>query len=172
VASDPAFWLIQQWLVGHHGAPLSPMMWNIPMDLYFFLLVIVSLSCGSLPPVDTSLAQASLATLCMVTALTLSCHIAGRICAQQIRNENLDPLIGAELLERQMTAFRWLGLGIVVLCLGGFGLASGRAPIFNHSFFLQAISRLRQHSHQHCCGSLWNIPGQERPPDYTPAYQS
>ena len=111
------------------------------MHLYFFLLVIVSLSCGSLPPVDTSLAQASLATLCMVTALTLLCHIAGRICAQQIRNENLDPLIGAELLERQMTAFRWLGLGIVILCLGGFGLASasGKAPILNHSFFLQAL---------------------------------
>jgi len=77
----------------------------------------------------------------MVSTLILLCHIAGRICAQQIHNEDVDPLIGNELIERQMTAFRWLGLGIVVLCLAGFGLAKAteQLPILNHSFFLQAL---------------------------------
>ncbi|MGI9467930.1 MAG: hypothetical protein ACR2OA_12475 [Rubripirellula sp.] len=54
------------------------------MHLYFFLLVVLSLSCASLPPVDTSLQQAILASGCMLTALILLCHNAARISAKQI----------------------------------------------------------------------------------------
>ena len=94
------------------------------MHLYFFLLFVLSLSCASLPAVETSLGQSALATLCMLSGMILLCHIAARICSKQIEAEQIDPRLGAELIERQMTAFRWLGLGIVLLCLAGFGLAT------------------------------------------------
>jgi len=111
------------------------------MHLYFFLLVVLSLSCASLPPIETSLERASLASGCMLTALVLLCHIAARICSKQIVREGVDPRFGSELLDRQMTAFRWLGLGIVLLCLAGFGLATAtvQAPYLRSSLFLQAV---------------------------------
>ncbi len=111
------------------------------MHLYFFLLVVLSLSCASLPAVETSLEQSSLATLCMLSGLIVLCHIAARICAKQVDTEQVDPRLGAELLERQMIAFRWLGLGIVLLCLAGFGLATAtvQATHLNSSLFLQAV---------------------------------
>ena len=114
------------------------------MHLYFFLVVIVSLSCGSLPPAETSPTRAALATLAMVGAWILLCHVGARICAIQVRKENLDPMLGAQLLERQLDVFRWLGLGVVVLCLAGFGLARTfeSTPILRASVFLQALVML------------------------------
>lgn len=111
------------------------------MHLYFFLLVVLSLSCASLPPVETSLQQATLASGCMLTALVLLCHIAARNCARQITREQIDARLGADLLDRQMTAFRWLGLGIVILCLAGFGLATAtvQTPYLSDILFLQAV---------------------------------
>ncbi|MDC0288724.1 M48 family metalloprotease [Rubripirellula sp.] len=111
------------------------------MHLYFFLLVVLSLSCASLPPVETSLQQATLASGCMLTALVLLCHIAARNCARQITREQIDARLGADLLDRQMTAFRWLGLGIVILCLAGFGLATAtvQTPYLSDTLFLQAV---------------------------------
>lgn len=111
------------------------------MHLYFFLLVVLSLSCASLPPVEASLQQACLATGCMLSALILLCHISARVCWKQIEREHLDARVGAELLDRQMTAFRWLGLGIVILCLAGFGLASAvvQTPYLSKTLFLQAV---------------------------------
>ena len=111
------------------------------MSLYFFLLIVLSLSCVSMPPVETSLEQATLATSCMLSALILLCHIAARTCSKQVYRERIDPRLGAELLDRQMSAFRWLGLGIVLLCLAGFGLATAtvQAPYFENSLFLQAV---------------------------------
>ena len=111
------------------------------MHLYLFLLVALSLSCVSLPPVETSLQQATLASGCMLTALIVLCHIASRICAKQISREQIDPRLGAELLDRQMAAFRWLGLGIVILCLAGFGLATAttQAVYLRKTLSLQAV---------------------------------
>ena len=111
------------------------------MHLYFFLLVVLSLSCVSLPPVEASLQQATLASGCMLTALLFLCHIASRICAKQILREQIDPRLGADLLDRQMTAFRWLGLGIVILCLAGFGLATAtaQAAYLTNTLCLQAV---------------------------------
>lgn len=111
------------------------------MHLYFFLVVIVSLSCGSLPPSEVSPLRAGAATVAMVAAWIILCHVGARICATHVRAEKLDPLLGAELLERQLAAFRWIGLGVVVLCLGGFGLARtlDTVPLLEASIFLQAI---------------------------------
>ncbi len=111
------------------------------MHLYLFLLVVVSLSCGSLPATEVPLLRAVAATAGMVIAWGLLCHIGARLCARQVRTEAMDPLFGAELLEKQLAAFRWLGLGVVVLCLGGFGLARGldSIPHVADSIFLQSL---------------------------------
>ncbi|MEM8670782.1 MAG: M48 family metalloprotease [Planctomycetota bacterium] len=111
------------------------------MHLYLFLLVIVSLSCGSLPPGDVGMLQPAMATLCMSLAWIILCHVSARICAVQVRQENLEPLTAALVMERQLSVFRWLGLGVVVLCLGGFGLAGSldAVPVLGQSMFLRAI---------------------------------
>lgn len=111
------------------------------MHLYFFLVVIVSLSCGSLPPADIPIWRAAAATCLMISAWALLSHVAVRICAVQVREEKLDPLVAADLVEKQLAAFRWLGLGVVVLCLAGFGLARSfdEIPFLENSMFLQSI---------------------------------
>ena len=112
------------------------------MQLYLFLVVIISLSCGSLPPADDiDPARAACATAAMVLAWIILCHVGARVCAQQVRVEKLDPLVGADILEKQLAAFRWLGLGVVVLCLAGFGLARSLDSIIllDKSIFFQAI---------------------------------
>lgn len=111
------------------------------MHLYLFLLVVVSLSCGSLPAEEVPLLRAAAATAGMVIAWGLLCHIGARLCARQVRLQAMDPLLGAEILEKQLAAFRWLGLAVVVLCLGGFGLARGldSIPYVGSSIFLQSL---------------------------------
>ncbi|MDA9856763.1 M48 family metalloprotease [Rubripirellula sp.] len=111
------------------------------MHLYLFLLVIVSLSCGSLPSQDGTILEPALATACMTLAWILLCHVSARICAVQVLREHIDPLAAAKLMERQLDIFRWLGLGVVVLCLAGFGLARNldNISILSGSSFLQAV---------------------------------
>lgn len=111
------------------------------VHLYLFLLVVVSLACGSLPPVDVSLPRAALATFGMLMAWAMLCHIGARICAKQVASEAIEPIAGAEIIEKQLSAFRWLGLGVVVLCLGGFGLARNldAVPVVGGSLFLQSL---------------------------------
>lgn len=115
--------------------------WRLPVHLYFFLVVIVSLSCASLPPAEASLQRAALASAAMVSAWILLAHVSARVCALQVRKERLDPIIGAQIIEKQLEVFRWLGLGVVVLCLAGFGLARSfdGIPYLADSMFLQAI---------------------------------
>ncbi len=111
------------------------------MHLYFFLVVIVSLSCGSLPVGDVDPVSAALATTGMVIAWIILSHVAARTVALHVRDEKIDPIAGAEWLETQLAAFRWIGLAVAVLCLAGFGLARVLPSIrfVEDSMFLQAI---------------------------------
>ncbi len=111
------------------------------MQLYFFLLVVLSLSSASVPSMETPMEKAALATMCMLGSLILISHIAARACWKQIETQQIEPLLGAELFERQMNAFRWLGLGIVLLCLTGFGLATAtvQSPMLKQSLCFQAV---------------------------------
>lgn len=77
----------------------------------------------------------------MVLAWIILSHVGARVCANQVRRDKIDPIVGADILEKQLAAFRWLGLGIVVLCLAGFGLARSldTIPVLEGSIFLQAM---------------------------------
>jgi len=111
------------------------------VQLYSFLVLIVSLSCGSTAASDEPLWRAVVASSGLVVGWVLLSHVAARVCATQVRREQLDVLLGAELLEKQLTAFRYLGLGVVVLCLTGFGLAGAitAIPVVESSALLQAL---------------------------------
>ncbi len=111
------------------------------MHLYLFLLVVVSLACGSLPPAEVTLWRALAATCGILLAWGILCHVGARLCATQVRREAINPLLGAEVVEKQLSAFRWLGLPVVVLCLGGFGLARclDQIPVLGNSMALQAF---------------------------------
>ncbi len=112
------------------------------MQLFYFLFVIISLSCGSLPaaaPVDPRLSLAG--TILLVAIWWLLCHVGAHIVARQVRIEQLGHLVGAGWIERQLEAFRWLSLVVVVLCLWGFGLSAAvdNVPVMANSMFLQSI---------------------------------
>ena len=112
------------------------------MHLFYFLIVIVSLACGSLPPsTNIDLVSAATATVGMVTAWVILCHVAARTVAIHVRDHALEPIAGADWLEKQLAAFRWIGLGVAVLCLAGFGLARvlGGLPVVGTSMSLQAV---------------------------------
>ena len=111
------------------------------MQLYSFLILIVSLGCGSVPPTEAPLWRAAIASCGLVAGWVLLSHVAARVCALQVCQEKLDPLVGAQLLEKQLTGFRWLGLGVVVLCLCGFGLAGAieTVPTVGTSSLFQAV---------------------------------
>ena len=114
------------------------------MNLYYFLLVIVSLSCGSLPAIggdEVDLSRAVLATVGMVFGWSLLCHVGARVISLNVRSGQIDAVEAAGWLEKQLGVMRWLGLGVVVTCLGGFGLAASldTLPYFADSMFLQSI---------------------------------
>ncbi|MEM9645672.1 MAG: M48 family metalloprotease [Planctomycetota bacterium] len=93
------------------------------MSLFLFLVVIVSLSCGTLPPMEIPPTRPIVATMMLLTAWTMLCHIGVRMIAKQAIAGNMQPIAAVACVERQLHLFRWLGLPLIVLCLGGFGLA-------------------------------------------------
>ncbi|WP_345687327.1 M48 family metalloprotease [Novipirellula caenicola] len=111
------------------------------MHLQSFLLVVLSLSCGSLPAGEVDMMRAIVATAGMITAWWILCHVAARTTSRQVMAGNIEPIQGAQWLETQLDVFRWLSLGVVVMCLGGFGLARSldTLPVIQNSMFLQAL---------------------------------
>ena len=80
-------------------------------------------------------------TLAMLTGWILLAHVGSRMVGNYARSGALDPLEAARCLEIQLAAFRWIGLGVSVLCLLGFGLGRSMEsiPIVSESMFLQSI---------------------------------
>ncbi|QDT12452.1 Peptidase family M48 [Planctomycetes bacterium K23_9] len=117
------------------------------MQLLYFLVVIVSLSCGSIPSPanefvsDHGISGPLIATLGLVSVWAALCHLGSWLVARQVVTEQLEPMVGARWIERQLEVFRWLSLFVIVLCLAGFGLAQAIsvAPVLRDSMALQSI---------------------------------
>ena len=113
------------------------------MNLYYFLLVIISLSCGSLPSAgpEIDVVRSVFATIAMVIGWSMLSHVGARVVSGSVAAGEIDPLDAAAWIEKQLSMFRWLGLGVVVMCLAGFGLSRmiDEMPYFSDSMFLQAI---------------------------------
>ncbi len=77
----------------------------------------------------------------MVAGWILLSHIAARTVSNYVMADKLQPIAGAEWFEKQMAAFRWLGLGVAVFCLAGFGIARAvdSIPVVGGSMLLQAL---------------------------------
>ena len=120
------------------------------MHLQSFLLIVVSLSCGSLSSLGETVSvdwpRAFIATLGIITAWWIVNHVAARSLSLHVKSDRIEPIVAARLLEKQLDIFRWLSLPVIVLCLGGFGIARGLADLqnepsswFAHSMLLQSL---------------------------------
>ncbi len=135
------------------------------MPFYLFLLVVGSLACGSLPAPSVWLGSADppsdivrplVATFGMMTGWGILCHVAARVTARQVVIDGMRPLVAARWFERQLDLFRWLGLGVVALCLAGFGFARSveSIPVVRDSMALKAMLLLSPGVT--LCLSLWS----------------
>ena len=111
------------------------------MQLIHFLVVIVSLGCGSVSADDRGLLWPLLATTVTLVLWGGLCRIGAIAISNSVRSGDLEPIDGARCLEWQLAGLRWLSLAAIVLCLVGFQLAANvqTAPILKASMFLQAI---------------------------------
>jgi len=112
----------------HTASPLSPHE-VIALQLYYFLVLLLSLSFGSLPTTgadaDTAIDQlrhAALFTALVVVAWWTLCYLSVRMVVGLIEAGEVSSSIGVDWFNRHTECFRWLSLGLVFLCLGGFGL--------------------------------------------------
>lgn len=93
------------------------------MPLYWFLLVITSLACDSIPGRDVPLAPSIAASLCLLSGWALLTRLAARSAARQVLSDEVAAGPAAIALGHQMEMLRWLGLAMSLLALIGFGLA-------------------------------------------------
>ena len=110
------------------------------MNLYWFLLVVSSLALGSMPAETVAFGPSAGASLMLVAAWCVLIQIASRITRHAVE-QGVDSLAAARMLERQLDVFRWLGLGVSVICLIGFRVASAVQtwPVFEASITLQSL---------------------------------
>jgi len=114
------------------------------MTLYIFLLVIVSLLCGSAPGIADPSPRAVMASVLLVGGWVVLAHVAARLLARQVIGGSLSYGDALDYLRVQMETFRWFALPITLLCHYGFSLASWlrMQPVLEDSMALQSIGLL------------------------------
>ena len=111
------------------------------MQLYYFLAVILSLSLGSLPASNQPFGHAVGFSGLVIVAWWGLCYLAVRMVAGLIDKGEVDATVGYDWFDRQTECFRWFSLGLILLCLGGFGLGRNldQLPLIQHSLALQSM---------------------------------
>ncbi len=110
------------------------------MSMFLFLIVVVSLACGSVQPREVPLDACLTASAGLIFAWGLIAKAAAGLALARVRR-GTEPLLAVQSLERQLEILRWLGIGAVLTCLLGFNLAAAVQtwPLFSHAMVLQAI---------------------------------
>ncbi len=123
--------------------------------MFVFLIVVVSLACGSAPPRSVALASivASLAALVSLWTL-LARSAADRAIADVDRGGRI--ALATERLQRQLERLRWAAIAGAVVGLLGFGLAGAVQtwPYFSQSMVLQTVVLLAP-AHLLIAATLW-----------------
>ncbi|MEM6364677.1 MAG: M48 family metalloprotease [Planctomycetota bacterium] len=111
------------------------------MSIYLFLLVVLSLTCGSLPASDVAAWRSVTTSIGLVLGWTILCHVTAGAMAGQVRRERIPWSTGMRWLQLQLDILRWLGLPVTLICLGLFRLAPMvvAAPVLEHSLMLQSV---------------------------------
>jgi Zn-dependent protease with chaperone function len=113
------------------------------MSLFLFLIIVLSLSCGSAAPREVALLPCLVASAGLILAWGLLAKSAASFALARVRC-GVGPLAAAQGLERQLEALRWLGIVAALICLLGFGLAGAVQlwPVFAQSLLLQSVALL------------------------------
>ena len=111
------------------------------MQLYYFLAIILSLSFGSLPDSNHSFSHALGFTALVIVAWWCLSFLAVRLVGKLIDDREVTPEVGYQWFDRQTECFRWFSLGLILLCLGGFGLGRNldQVPFVKHSLAAQSL---------------------------------
>ncbi|QDS94068.1 Protease HtpX [Roseimaritima multifibrata] len=111
------------------------------MPLFWFLLVVVSLGCGSVPGNVVPAQQAMIASFGVLLAWGLLAKVAAYTTTRQMQEGVAEPAVIVREFERQITFLRWGGLVAAVMTLIGFGLANliENLPVCEHSMAIRAI---------------------------------
>jgi Zn-dependent protease with chaperone function len=117
------------------------------VQLYYFLALILSLSFGSVPETGITseaaldrLRHAALFTALAVLAWWTLCYLSVRLVGGLIDRGEVSREVGMDWFDRHLECFRWLSLGLILLCLGGFGLGRDLEvlPVVGRSLALQS----------------------------------
>jgi len=113
------------------------------MQLSLFLMILLSLSCGTIPLEGSvnpiSLFAAALTFVGMTAVIQLTGNKAIR-ATQRDQAEGIDSNV-ANRLDRNLERCRWLSIAAVVICLRYWGLVSiiTESPLLKHSLALQSL---------------------------------
>ena len=128
-----------------HLVPDYPAMTLLPivsvMQLTYFLAIILSLSCGTIPSATTDRPFGLLGAFLPIIAMMLIMHYQGdRRIKAEVATEEGDTSQRV-LLERSLGLSSWLSLGAVLLCLRTLGFASAITgnTLLKHSLALQSF---------------------------------
>lgn len=114
------------------------------VSFYLFLVVVLSLSCGSTATYAEPSWRSAAASFGLVTGWSLLCHVAAFSLARQVLRDQMPWTQANRWLQVQLDVLRWMGLPVVLLCLAGFGLGPFllELPWIRHSLVLQSIGLL------------------------------
>jgi|GEM_PF-1190232 len=125
------------------------------MPIFVFLIVVVSLACGSAAPHSVALTRCLAGAATVMGLWMLLARAAADLASAQADAGAAVPLAAARL-QRQLERLRWAAIPAAVICLLGFGLAGAVQtwPYFSRSMVLQAIVLLAP-AHLLIAATLW-----------------
>ncbi|MEM9587870.1 MAG: M48 family metalloprotease, partial [Planctomycetota bacterium] len=111
------------------------------MPLYLFLLIVLSLSGGSVDWLSIDPQRTLMATAGLLLGWAMLSHVGARMIAKQVLSKDVREVTGAIWVERQLEGMRWLGLGVIVICSAGFGYGQwiAQIPVVEHSMAAQSL---------------------------------
>ncbi len=114
------------------------------MPLFWFLMVVLSLGCGSVPGHEVDASRAWIATAGLVLAWGVLAKLAALVTTKQLDESPADAVAIVKMFERQIGFLRWTSVAVAAMCLVGFGLAGviESLPICHHSMAARGLLML------------------------------
>ena len=99
------------------------------VQLYYFLAIVLSLGYGAAPASHQSFSHALLLSCLTVLMWWVICFLAVRIVADSINQGEISTELGFGWFDKQLVTFRWFSLGLIFLCIAGYGFGRTAMPL-------------------------------------------